>query len=151
MSNSKETFDADEWLCGEFLELKPLINLARGAHPTHDWNSLGEWVPRLRNLKAAIDAGELPGTLRGTRADKSAVVRLKDLWAFLTKPDRRNDASWDWTRDFCHRWAEVRDVTLADPEKGRATSVVLVAMANKTARVARALLRYERIYRPTPA
>ena len=27
----------------------------------------------------------------------------------------------------------------------------LVAMANKTARVAWALLRYERIYRPTPA
>ena len=33
----------------------------------------------------------------------------------------------------------------------RPTNVVLVAMANKTARVAWALLRYERIYRPTPA
>ncbi len=33
----------------------------------------------------------------------------------------------------------------------RPTNVVLVAMANKTARVAWALLRYERITRPTPA
>ena len=33
----------------------------------------------------------------------------------------------------------------------RPTNVVLVAMANKTARVAWALLRYERIYRPTHA
>ena len=33
----------------------------------------------------------------------------------------------------------------------RPTNVVLVAMANKTARVAWALLRYERIYRPVPA
>ena len=33
----------------------------------------------------------------------------------------------------------------------RPTNVVLVAMANKTARVAWALLRYERIYQPTPA
>ncbi len=33
----------------------------------------------------------------------------------------------------------------------RPTNVVLVAMANKTARVAWALLRDERIYRPTPA
>ena len=33
----------------------------------------------------------------------------------------------------------------------RPTNVVLVAMANKTARVAWALLRYERSYRPTPA
>jgi transposase len=33
----------------------------------------------------------------------------------------------------------------------RPTNVVLVAMANKRARVAWALLRYERIYRPTPA
>ncbi len=33
----------------------------------------------------------------------------------------------------------------------RPTNVVLVAMANKTARVAWALLRYERIYDPTPA
>ena len=33
----------------------------------------------------------------------------------------------------------------------RPTNVVLVAMANKTTRVAWALLRYERIYRPTHA
>ena len=33
----------------------------------------------------------------------------------------------------------------------RPTNVVLIAMANKTARVAWALLRYERIYQPTPA
>ncbi len=33
----------------------------------------------------------------------------------------------------------------------RPTNVVLVAMANKTARVAWALLRYERIYQPMPA
>ncbi len=33
----------------------------------------------------------------------------------------------------------------------RPTNVVLVAMANKTARVAWALLRYERIYQPRPA
>ena len=33
----------------------------------------------------------------------------------------------------------------------RPTNVVLVAMANKTARVAWALLRYERIYQPTSA
>ncbi len=33
----------------------------------------------------------------------------------------------------------------------RPTNVVLVAMANKTARVAWALLRYERIYQPTLA
>ena len=33
----------------------------------------------------------------------------------------------------------------------RPTNVVLVAMANKTARVAWALLRYERIYQPAPA
>ena len=33
----------------------------------------------------------------------------------------------------------------------RPTNVVLVAMANKTARVAWALLRYERIYKPTHA
>ena len=33
----------------------------------------------------------------------------------------------------------------------RPTNVVLVAMANKTARVAWALLRYERIYEPTHA
>ena len=33
----------------------------------------------------------------------------------------------------------------------RPTNVVLAAMANKTARVAWALLRYERIYRPTHA
>ena len=33
----------------------------------------------------------------------------------------------------------------------RPTNVVLVAMANKTARVAWALLRYERIYEPTRA
>ncbi len=33
----------------------------------------------------------------------------------------------------------------------RPTNVVLVAMANKTARVAWALLRYERIYQPVPA
>ena len=33
----------------------------------------------------------------------------------------------------------------------RPTNVVLVAMANKTARVAWALLRYERIYRPVSA
>ncbi len=33
----------------------------------------------------------------------------------------------------------------------RPTNVVLVAMANKTARVAWALLRYERIYQPVSA
>ena len=33
----------------------------------------------------------------------------------------------------------------------RPTNVVLVAMANKTARVAWAMLRYERIYEPTSA
>ena len=33
----------------------------------------------------------------------------------------------------------------------RPTNVVLVSMANKTARVAWALLRYERIYQPAPA
>ena len=32
----------------------------------------------------------------------------------------------------------------------RPTNVVLVAMANKTARVAWALLRHERIYQPVP-
>ena len=32
-----------------------------------------------------------------------------------------------------------------------AVNIVLVAMANKTARVAWALLRYERIYEPVPA
>ena len=37
------------------------------------------------------------------------------------------------------------------PLARRPTNVVLVAMANKTARVAWVLLRYERIYQPTPA
>ena len=43
-----------------------------------------------------------------------------------------------------HRWTER---LLAR----RPTNVVLVAMANKTARVAWALLRHERIYQPAPA
>ena len=115
--------EADNWLRGEFLELKPLINLARGAHPTRDWPPPNEWRAPFRNLKAAIDAGELLATLRASRADKSAVVKLTDLWAFLTKPERRNDTSWDWACAFCHRWADTRGESLPDPEKSRATTI----------------------------
>ena len=55
--------------------------------------------------------------------------------------------------DFCGRWGfdEAQPGWTDRLLARRPTNVVLVAMANKTARVAWALLRYERIYQPTHA
>ena len=117
-------FDAGAWLCGEPLDLKSLLQLARGVHPIHgDWPPPNPWDARWRRLKMAIDEGRLSADLRRhVLAGKWTIVYLADLWAFVTEPVRLNDDAWAWGRDFCRQWAEVLGKTLADAKESQASA-----------------------------
>ncbi len=114
MSNQKKPTSNDHWLRQESLELKRIINLARGA-PVTDWPPDSEWGGIFRDLKHAIGRGELVAARHDLGRFDS--VRLADLWPFLTKPERRDDARWEPLRDFCRRWGQVRRVSLPEPRQ----------------------------------
>jgi hypothetical protein len=101
----------NEWLSRDRLELKFIINIARGAR-LEDWEPAygGEWHRRFEDLKAVIDAEELAATLRGDFANKSAVIKLSDLWQFFC--DNRGSPSWQWLDGFCRRWSKVTGESL---------------------------------------
>ena len=90
MPKTKKTLENDTRLRRESLELKWLINLARGA-PDKDWPPDDEWTDIFRDLKDAIDRGELAAAVRGEVAFKWSSVRLADLWPFVADRDDR----WD--------------------------------------------------------
>ena len=103
MSNPTKPASSDHWLRRESLELKKIINLARGA-PHKDWPPDQEWTAIFQDLKDAIDRGELPAAVRGKRAWMWSSVRLLDMWGFVVDRDSR----WQPLRDFCQRWFAVR-------------------------------------------
>ena len=114
IKRSTEKCDAPEsvvghWLAQDRLELKIVINIARGTLPT-DWPPREEWLARFRTLKAVVDAGELSATLRGLSANKSAVVRLTDLRAFVAS---HPGAEWNWLSEFYQRWVAARHEDMA--------------------------------------
>jgi hypothetical protein len=112
VSKKNQTSDPKSWLSQESLKIQRLLNLARGAHPINDWPPPEDyWRARWDALKAAIDSGELLGSPKRLPAHGNTAVKLKDVWAFVSK--REEDKSWDWLRDSCQRWAGVRDVSLA--------------------------------------
>lgn len=109
VSKSKKTFDADEWLRGESLELWRLINFAHGqpvATKLPPVNSI-EYV-RFTNLKAEMDSGRIPYTRphpdKGIAYHRS-ILHRDDVWRFVCEHGDSGD--WDWLRDFCQRWAAV--------------------------------------------
>ena len=68
--------------------------------------------PLNRDLHYAIVHGELEGIAHPQkRHDRT---RLQPLWAWLIKPERKDDPRWKPLRDFCQRWEKVRGETLAD-------------------------------------
>ena len=108
MSNPTKPASSDHWLRRESLELKKLINLARGA-PVPNWPPDQEWTEIFQDLKDAIDRSELPAALRGPSAWRRSSVRLLDLWSFV----KDRDARWQPLRDFCQRWAKASGISLS--------------------------------------
>ncbi len=108
MSNPTTPADNDHWLRRESLELKKIINLARGAAVT-DWPPDQEWTEIFQDLKDAIDRGELPAAVRSKSASRRSSVRLLDLWPFVKDRDDR----WQPLRDFCQRWENARGISLS--------------------------------------
>ncbi len=116
-------FDPAAWLGEKFLELKSLLQLARGVHPIHGkWPPPDPWDARWRQLKMVIDQGHLPADLRRrVVAGKWTIVYLKPLWAFVTELNRVNNDGWAWARDFCQQWAKASGETLPDPDKSESS------------------------------
>ncbi len=111
---NKPQSDYNDLLPSETLSLKQIINMAwdadPGGYPYPD-EKICEALNR--DLHYAIVKGELEGiaNLESKRHDRT---RLQPLWAWLTKPERKDRAQCEPLRDFCRRWAKVRDETLPD-------------------------------------
>lgn len=109
------TSDYDSYFSRESLELKRLINIARGA-PTGEWPPEDSfWLRLLEDLNFAILHDELDAVAHVK--PRFHTVELLPLWGFLTKPKRIDDTRWEQLRDACTRWAGVRGLTL--PKVGR--------------------------------
>lgn len=106
------------------IELQRLINLARDADNLQEWPfppkipeaSLSDddrmWLARFLELKSAIRRHELTADDRG-KVNRTVACRLEDLW-LLTQTD--NVADWEWLREFCKKWADLRGVDLLSHE-----------------------------------
>jgi hypothetical protein len=91
------------------LPLGTVINLARGA-AVDDWPPPAEWKLRFRQMKDAIDEGDLPvpGPYAGRPANRYTKVRLEDL----PKWSECQDARWEPLHAFCTQWAAVHGSVL---------------------------------------
>lgn len=91
------------------LPLGAVINLARGAD-VDDWPPPAEWKLRFRQMKDAIDEGDLPvpRPYAGRPANRYTKIRLADLRKWL----ECLDAPWEPLRAFCTQWATVYESVL---------------------------------------
>ena len=116
---AEETPNYEGYLRRESLELKYLINIARGA-PVGDWPPEDpHWLRLLEDIEFAILNSEIDGVVR--RKPRFHAVRLRPFWDWLIRPERMDDSRWDPLRDACRQWAEARGETLHDRDKSAVT------------------------------
>ena len=112
------------WLSTPRLELRPLLNLARGCDPAGktppDWPPMGEWLATWKQLKVEIDCGYLPTSMPVTLglpirlANSSTIIDLDIFWGFLA--NRPCNGCWDDLRWLCSQWEMGCGHTLLDPQ-----------------------------------
>ena len=103
----KSSIAHDPALCRDTLTIKKIICFASGAPWPPPADEL--WDGIQADLKDACSQGELPYSKNySDQYRRFYSIRLLDLWGFLVNRDQR----WQPLRDFCHRWAQVRGVTL---------------------------------------
>lgn len=112
----------NEWLKADSRKIIYLFQLARGLHPLDrvNWPSKYPWDVRWQDLKNAIDTGKLSARF-ANQANKNTIVSLADLWAFA----KGQGDNWQWARDICQRWADIRGEVLSQsqsPEKSADTN-----------------------------
>ena len=107
-SGEESTYDP---LDRNWLRLGEIIDLARGAT---DWPlppPPDPWKDRFKDLKAAVDHGELKRGQGITNINKDTFVSLENLSLYAAG----QDAILDWLRDFCQRWRAARGIVLEEP------------------------------------
>ncbi len=111
------------WFDRECLELKRLMNLARGANVTA-WPLPSPWNVRFQKLKDAIKTERLKAVPDRDGREKWALVCLSDVSVFIEEYGAGD--KWAWLQDFCQRWAKEGDHRLPDPKAAKASKVFSV-------------------------
>ena len=93
----------EETLLRPRMELKYLINIARGALDIGDWPLPPPWDQRFRTLKDYIEVGELRAFTQNNIVDPTALVARQDISKLSA-----THTELDWLRAFCDQWAEVQ-------------------------------------------
>ena len=93
----------------EYLPLKRIINLARGAEPKAYPPRHGEWGDRYDALVNAALGGQLAVVKTGSQP-RHWRVSLTELSTFA---GRQNDG-WRWAKDLCRQWDEARGGNLEE-------------------------------------
>ena len=127
------------WLSTPRLELKPLLNLARGCDPTGgdppDWPPEGEWLAIWKQLKMAIDLGDLPTPMHVMPnlpirwANSTTITDLELFWGFLA--DQPRNGCWDDLRWLCPQWGDECGRTLPSPQEAAKTLPTVASAARK--------------------
>ena len=102
-----------KWLAREWLPVKRIINVARGASPAEDLSNLPpDWAAIFTDLKAYIELGEIKSISHSLKA--FAMIRADGFWKFLSRehvPKGLPDA-WSVAKAFCRRWAQNHGIDL---------------------------------------
>ena len=101
------------WLDRECLEIKKIINIARGAD-IRDWDLPEKWEIRFKMLKDAIEGGKLPAIPVPFGRVRFYTVCLLEIWLFLV--NYGVGEKWDWLRKFCRDWEPQCGLNLPDQE-----------------------------------
>lgn len=109
--------EADGWLARDSLELQPIVNIAFDR-PIQARIKDAPELPILRELKTAIDSGELPADRHGNPgANVLTTVKRRDLCRFAIERAASNPQLWKPLLDFCERWAAARGEELPTPSE----------------------------------
>ena len=101
------------FLSGEWLEVKRIVNLARGA-PIKEWPITDPlWFRRLQDLAMYVGSGAIKGG-QLDQLSRFHSVQLTELQKWAETKDER----WGWLREFCREWAEVAGVTSPSKKQG---------------------------------
>ena len=104
-----------KYLAREWLPLKRIVNLARGA-AVGDWPLPDEWGAAIEHIETAIDQGRIEyvrhpnGWIRFTR------IRVEGLWAAIQGRQCGAKGAKEVQESlvaFCREWADVQNVDLS--------------------------------------
>ena len=108
-----------KWFAREWLELKRIVNVARGADPG-DWPLPDEWAAALVHIETAIDQGRIEYARHPNGLISFTRIRVEGLWAAIQGRQCQAEDAKDVQaalEEFCCKWAEVQNVDLSSGPK----------------------------------